>query len=164
MVTEAPAVFIRTTNHEQRNKNEITENIFVCCLLSGVGSGHLPQYDPVRLAGPGGDNRRYRYGRSRILDKIRAMKTKYKYIYFENKSSIYRKRKTQIWWCRNNRSRSVLGIVKWYSQWRQYCFFPDPHTVFNTICCEDIINFIKQLNSEHKSKNRQAPAALERSK
>lgn len=38
-----------------------------------------------------------------------------------------------------------LGVLKWYVSWRQYCFFPQPETVFNKGCLEDINHFITQL-------------------
>ena len=40
------------------------------------------------------------------------MKTQYKHIHFVNVSSVYPKRKTQTWDCRNN-SGIFLGIIEW---------------------------------------------------
>jgi hypothetical protein len=90
------------------------------------------------------------------------MKTKYKYIHFEDVTP--QNKKTQVWLCRNNRSYYLLATIKWYSRWRQYCSFGEPNTIFNSSCHLDIADFLKQLNSEHKLKNRKAPAALERDK
>jgi len=90
------------------------------------------------------------------------MKTKYKYIYFVDCSFLFKKRKTKIWLCKNNHSDSILGEIRWYSRWRQYCIFFESEAVFNSTCLLDITDFLKQLNSEHKSKNRKAPAAIER--
>jgi hypothetical protein len=47
----------------------------------------------------------------------------------------------------------VLGTVKWYGPWRQYCFFPSPECVFNTGCMNDICSFIKKLMEERKKLN-----------
>jgi len=41
----------------------------------------------------------------------------------------------------NNR----LGIIKWYSRWRQYAFFPETGTIFNTECLNDIQSYIRGL-------------------
>jgi hypothetical protein len=72
------------------------------------------------------------------------MKTKYKYIHFEE---IPLPRKTSTWSIRNNKSGSLLGVIKWYGPWRQYCFFPSSYgeVVFNKGCLEDINDFITQL-------------------
>lgn len=66
----------------------------------------------------------------------------YKYIYFRK---IKDKPKTSVWLCYSNSSNEVIGTVKWYGPWRQYCFFPEPNTVFNITCHDHISNFIRQL-------------------
>jgi len=38
-----------------------------------------------------------------------------------------------------------LGIIKWYPRWRQYAFFPETGTIFNTECLNDIQSYIKGL-------------------
>ena len=70
------------------------------------------------------------------------MKVAYKYIYFVK---IEDKPKTSVWECRSRSSQALLGIVKWYSPWRQYCFLPESDTVFNVGCHKDINDFIGQL-------------------
>ena len=49
---------------------------------------------------------------------------------------------------------SELGIIKWYPQWRHYCFFPtiEFETVYSDRCLIEISNFITKLNVEHKNK------------
>ena len=70
------------------------------------------------------------------------MKTDYEYIYF---SKFEEKPKTSVWHCQNRGNDGLLGVVKWYGPWRQYCFFPEPDTVFNVTCHEDINDFMSQL-------------------
>ena len=70
------------------------------------------------------------------------MKTKFEYIYFE---LIEEKPKTKVFSCRNNRSNTELGIVKWYPAWRRYCYFPTVQAVYSVGCLDDIKNFIEQL-------------------
>ena len=75
------------------------------------------------------------------------MKTQYKYIRFEKTED---KPKTSVWSCRNNRSSEELGIIKWYSGWRQYCYFPLTQAVYSAGCLEDINSFIGQLKELKK--------------
>ena len=75
------------------------------------------------------------------------MKTEYKYIHFVK---VKGNPKTSIWICRNNKSNTDLGEVKWYGQWRQYCYFPDGMSVYNIDCLKDIIDFVNQLNKEKR--------------
>ena len=70
------------------------------------------------------------------------MVLKYKYIYFE---LIENKLKTKVYACKNNKSNIALGIIKWHSAWRQYCYFPIIQGVYSNGCLLDIINFINQL-------------------
>lgn len=73
------------------------------------------------------------------------MITQYKYIYF---TKVEDKRKTSVWDCRSKRNGGLLGMVKWYGSWRQYCFMPESGTVFNISCNDDINSFIRQLTQE----------------
>ncbi len=73
----------------------------------------------------------------------KKLKTKYEYMFFE---VIGEKPKTKVWGCFNNKTKIQLGVVKWHSHWRQYCFFPVGDCVFNDSCIDDIIHVLKQLN------------------
>ena len=86
---------------------------------------------------------------SRFLDPIGTPSkriTRYRFIHFVEAE---KKPKTSVWECRNNSSEDVLGAVKWYGPWRQYCFFPEPidGLVFNDACLKDICHFMGQLRS-----------------
>ena len=70
------------------------------------------------------------------------MKTHYKYIYFRKGED---KPKTSVWYCHSKSSNASLGVVQWYSFWRQYSFIPSRDTVFNNTCLDDINDFIGQL-------------------
>jgi len=67
------------------------------------------------------------------------MTTEYKYIHFQ---FIEKNPKTEVWYCRNKKSDALLGVVRWYGSWRQYCFFPVSGTVYSSGCLEDIADFI----------------------
>lgn len=53
--------------------------------------------------------------------------------------------KTDVWNVLSRSQGSVLGKIKWFSQWRQYCFWPSPNTIFNPECMADISKLIKEL-------------------
>jgi len=78
---------------------------------------------------------------------IRPVKS-YKHIeFFEG----YRKpgMKTKVWVCMN-KNEVMLGVVRWYGPWRQYCFFPDKDTVFSKSCLDDIKDFVLVQQHTHK--------------
>ena len=79
------------------------------------------------------------------------MITKYKYIYFEElKSGL----KTKQFRVRNKTSDSLLGWIKWYGAWRQYCFFVHfSDLVFSAGCLVDIQDFIKELTLERNKQD-----------
>ena len=77
------------------------------------------------------------------------MKTKYKHIEFEVRTKR-KNRKTEIADCYNH-SGEFLGCIKWYSAWRQYCWFQAEDIVMAKSCLDDVSHFIKQLMDARKS-------------
>lgn len=71
------------------------------------------------------------------------METRYKYLIFVERENP--KGKTKIFECRNISTQTVLGIIKWYGAWRQYCYFPEVQAVYSAGCLDDISDFIKHL-------------------
>jgi hypothetical protein len=58
--------------------------------------------------------------------------------------------KTEVYDVLSKSSGAVLGHIKWYGPWRQYCFFPSPQTVFNPDCLNHINAFIGEQMAERK--------------
>ena len=58
--------------------------------------------------------------------------------------------KTEIWDVVSKSSESVLGKIKWYGPWRQYCFYPSPNCIFNNQCMTDIQKKISKLMNERR--------------
>jgi len=73
------------------------------------------------------------------------MKTQYQYLNFKETET---KTKTPVWYC-CGKTDTILGIVKWYSGWRQFCFFPVGQTVFNSGCLKDIDDFLSRAKLEY---------------
>jgi len=42
-----------------------------------------------------------------------------------------------------------LGVIKWFTNWRKYTFFPDENTVYDTNYIMEIKLFIDKLMDEH---------------
>lgn len=58
--------------------------------------------------------------------------------------------KTEIWNIISKSSGFILGQIKWYGAWRQYCFWPSSQCVFNTGCMDDIQKMIKKLMDQRR--------------
>lgn len=56
---------------------------------------------------------------------------------------------TKVWRVLSKRYDDVLGFVKWYAKWRQYCFYPEG-IILNSGCISDIEAFLVQVNEEHR--------------
>ena len=52
----------------------------------------------------------------------------------------------------NIHHEEVIGEIRWFSKWRQYCFYPYENTIWNTTCLEDVQSVIKELMDERKKK------------
>jgi len=64
------------------------------------------------------------------------------------------KTKTKVFMVFNKTSNDLLGYVKWYAPWRQYCFLVKGDLVFNSECLTDITTFIKDLMAERKARSK----------
>ena len=60
--------------------------------------------------------------------------------------------KTKVIFIINIHHDEILGEIKWYSGWRQYCFFPNHSTIWNKDCLNEINSVIKDLMDERKAK------------
>lgn len=52
----------------------------------------------------------------------------------------------------SKRHGNILGEIRWYGAWRQYTFWPDLKTIWNTQCLEDVQSCIRALMGERKNK------------
>lgn len=57
-------------------------------------------------------------------------------------------RKTPIVVIWSKSSNALLGEIKWYGPWRQFCFYPEEATIFNIGCMDDIKKVITLLMRE----------------
>lgn len=74
------------------------------------------------------------------------------YLTFERDSIREEGRKTQFWIVTSKSSGDVLGYVKWYGPWRQYCFWPEGDTIWNIACLEDVQDLIEALKLARQGK------------
>lgn len=51
---------------------------------------------------------------------------------------------------------SDIGEIRWYSAWRQYCFYSKANCIFETQCLGDIRRFLDALMLERKIKKQEA--------
>lgn len=59
------------------------------------------------------------------------------------------KAKTKVWTLHGS-DDSPLGVIRWYSAWRQYTFWPiGSGTVLNATCLDDIARFTKAETQKH---------------
>jgi len=67
--------------------------------------------------------------------------------------------RTKAWRVVGVRSGTKLGEIRWYSQWRRYCFFRDHidipfgsvGAVFDAECLRDLADFAEARTREHKA-------------
>lgn len=81
-----------------------------------------------------------------IEDRLVTVKET-KYLQFK---VIEEKPKTTVYEVVSKSQRLRLGIIKWFSSWRQYCFFPWSGSVWNNECLLDITNFLNYLKITKK--------------
>lgn len=67
---------------------------------------------------------------------------------YMNAEMIEEKPKTKVWKI-TSKHGVTLGVVKWFPQWRQYCFFIGD-LVFSEGCFQDLRYFLVFENTAHK--------------
>ncbi len=72
------------------------------------------------------------------------------YKYFWVQEQKISGRKTAIYRIESRSRGGTLGTVKWYAQWRAYCFFPTMGTVWNISCLDDVNSLIQDLMDARK--------------
>ena len=50
-----------------------------------------------------------------------------------------------------DRRGDLLGQIRWWATWRQYCFFPNKNRVFSQGCLNDICSFLDELKEERRN-------------
>lgn len=50
----------------------------------------------------------------------------------------------------NSVARILIGVIKYYPQWRQFVLFPEPKTIWSKGCLEEVNTFIYQVEKERK--------------
>lgn len=75
--------------------------------------------------------------------------------YIEFKLADKQNPKTQVWNVVSKHHGNILGAIKWFGRWRQYCFFPEEDTLYNSGCLSAITSFISNLNNARKNKARE---------
>lgn len=78
-----------------------------------------------------------------------------KYIKFRDISELKQKTKKFLVVNISSDYPYPIGEIKWYSQWRQYCFFPDEETIYSVGCLKEINDFINRLMEEKKRRYNQ---------
>lgn len=78
------------------------------------------------------------------MEKLNLVDFESKYLTFE---IIDKKLKTNVYAVYG---MEEIGVIKWYSKWRKYCFFPCDDMVFDTQCMGDITRFINNIMEAHK--------------
>lgn len=96
---------------------------------------------------PGAQAQSQTSGEETVKEPSILLKTQYKHILFVKVSERPR---TSVWSCRNNRNNGELGVIRWYSGWRQYCYFPTGGSVYSMGCLNDIQTFVKCLAEENR--------------
>ena len=82
-----------------------------------------------------------------MSQEVNYQNTTYEYIEI---NLIEKKPATNVYEVVNSKSGDPIGTIRWYANWRQYCFFPDNECVFSKGCMTDINDFITKLMDARK--------------
>ena len=69
--------------------------------------------------------------------------------YFIVVKTIQENRKTPIYFLVNN-NEDCIGTIKWHGAWRKFCFFPEPDTLWDNKCLNDVQKVINNVTAIYK--------------
>jgi hypothetical protein len=72
---------------------------------------------------------------------------------FHDEGNISPGSKTHKFAVTSGLNSSLLGYVKWFNVWRQYCFFP-VNAVFDKRCLREIAEFCEQQTERRREKHK----------
>ena len=84
-----------------------------------------------------------------VARRVEGIKDKYIEFY----SVMLPNRKTPIVAVYNKISKEVIGEIRWYPPWRQFCFFPEDETVYHDGCLikiNECIAYLKKFQEVSK--------------
>jgi hypothetical protein len=61
------------------------------------------------------------------------------------------KPKTKVISVINKSSQRPIAKILWYPEWRQYCFLPNPGTIWNNTCLNEVNSVIDMLMAERRT-------------
>lgn len=74
------------------------------------------------------------------------------YLHFEELSNPHGK--TKIFEVSSVQNKQVLGIVKWWSHWRKYTFWPGPGIIFDPNCLRCIADIMEIETKKQKQEKK----------
>ena len=83
-----------------------------------------------------------------------------RFLSFEDKGYVTKGAKTKKFAVINRYNHSLLGYVKYFAQWKQYCFFP-LNGILHKDNLDEVASFCRETSSAHREKRKAFPAPLE---
>lgn len=72
------------------------------------------------------------------------------YLQFHDEGPVKPGAKTRKYTVYGRVNKLILGYIKWFPKWRQYTYYPNPDTVYNPGCLDDLAEYCEYLTSAHK--------------
>jgi hypothetical protein len=72
-------------------------------------------------------------------------------LFFKDDGPVSKGAKTRRFSVLSRTTRSLLGYIKWFPNWRKYCFFP-LNSLFDDKCLRQVAQFCEEATTIHKSR------------
>ena len=89
-----------------------------------------------------------------IMKTITGQPIKTRFLFIQ----LLSRAKTDVWAVYNKKTPELLGDVRWYDPWRQYCFYPRKEyhfytneAVLNADCLARIIDLLAALENDRRT-------------
>lgn len=72
---------------------------------------------------------------------------------YKDMGRVSRLAMTHYFMVQSRKTGTTLGLVKWYAQWRKYCFYPYPSMVFDPQCLTELAEYCTLKTEQHREAN-----------
>ena len=53
------------------------------------------------------------------------------------------------------KNKMKIGVIKWYTPWRKFCFFPENNTVWDSQCISQVLSLVDLCNDRWKNQKKE---------
>ncbi len=84
-----------------------------------------------------------------MIEQVDSLWEQSEHLNYRDRGILRKGAKTRVVEVMSRHTGASLGFVRWYSNWRQYSFYP-AQALFNKDCLREIADYCEHKNKQHR--------------